>query len=38
MKQKTLTCKSCGYKLIIFEDCIDIKVCPECDSADLVIE
>jgi predicted RNA-binding Zn-ribbon protein involved in translation (DUF1610 family) len=38
MKQKTLVCKSCGYKLIVLEDCVNIEMCPECDSPDLVEE
>jgi len=36
MKQKTLKCKNCGYKVIVLEDCADIKMCPECDSPDMV--
>ena len=37
MNQKTLQCKSCGYKVIVLEDCFDIKMCPECDS-EMVVE
>jgi len=36
MNQKTLECKNCGYKVVVLEDCVDIKMCPECDSPDMV--
>jgi len=31
MNQKTLVCQDCGYKIVIFEHCVDIKLCPECE-------
>jgi len=38
IKQKTITCKSCNHKIIVLDNCVDIKTCPECDGTDLVIE
>ena len=38
MTQKTLVCTRCGYKVVILDDCVDVKLCPECDSPDLVEE
>jgi len=35
--QKTLKCNNCGYKVVVFDDCVDIKMCPECDFP-LVVE
>ena len=32
MNQKTLKCTNCGYKVIVLDNCVDIKLCPECDA------
>ena len=38
MTQKTLVCSNCGYKVVVFDNCIKFDLCPECDNPNLVEE
>jgi len=33
--KKTYKCVDCGYKVVVFDNCLDIIMCPECESPDL---